>query len=106
MSPHAHRLSDLRATLAKRDLDGFIVPRADEHLGEYVPQGAERLAFLTGDVRQANAPLVPHLHLPLRAGLRVEHALSCIEERALRFAQQPGGIIDITRVARRAGLEG
>ena len=29
-------------------LDGFIVPRADEHLGEYVPPGAERLAWLTG----------------------------------------------------------
>ena len=29
-------------------LDGFIVPRADEHLGEYVPARAERLAWLTG----------------------------------------------------------
>jgi len=38
----------LRAELAAQDLDGFIVPRADEHLGEYVPACAERLAFLTG----------------------------------------------------------
>ena len=26
----------------------FILPRADEHLGEYVPAAAERLAWLTG----------------------------------------------------------
>jgi len=42
------RLSALRAELARHGLDGFIVPRADEHLGEYVPASAERLAWLTG----------------------------------------------------------
>jgi len=45
---NASRLVDLRAELARRDLQGFIVPRADEHLGEYVPSGAERLLWLTG----------------------------------------------------------
>ncbi len=44
----AERLAALRAELAQQRLDGFIVPRADEHLGEYVPAGAERLAWLTG----------------------------------------------------------
>src|SRR5579862_634432 len=44
----ASHLLDLRAELARRGLDGFIVPRADEHLGEYVPAGAERLRWLTG----------------------------------------------------------
>ena len=34
--------------MAAQGLDGFIVPRADEHLGEYVPPRAERLAWLTG----------------------------------------------------------
>ena len=29
-------------------MDGLIVPRADEHLGEYVPPSAERLRWLTG----------------------------------------------------------
>ncbi|GAB0113458.1 Xaa-Pro aminopeptidase [Acidisoma sp. C75] len=29
-------------------MQGFLIPRADEHLGEYVPAGAERLAWLTG----------------------------------------------------------
>ena len=43
----ADRLAKLRQELAHRCLDGFIVPRADEHLGEYVPPSAERLAWLT-----------------------------------------------------------
>lgn len=42
------RLAALRAKLAKQGLGGFIVPRADEHLAEYVPPCAERLAWLTG----------------------------------------------------------
>ena len=41
-------LPALRAELARQGFDGFIVPRADEHLGEYVPASAERLAWLTG----------------------------------------------------------
>ena len=44
----AARLAALRAELASRGLAGFVVPRADEHLGEYVPASAERLAWLTG----------------------------------------------------------
>src|SRR5579863_4316616 len=49
MSPSpASRLAALREELVRQELDGFIVPRADEHLGEYVPASAERLAWLTG----------------------------------------------------------
>ena len=42
------RLADLRAALAARGLDGFIVPRADRFMGEYVAARDERLAWLTG----------------------------------------------------------
>ncbi len=42
------RLAALRKELAKRGLAGFLVPRADEHQGEYVPPRAERLRWLTG----------------------------------------------------------
>jgi len=42
------RIAALRAELAKRRLVGFLVPRADEHQGEYVPPRAMRLAWLTG----------------------------------------------------------
>ncbi|WP_181707313.1 aminopeptidase P family protein [Chthonobacter rhizosphaerae] len=42
------RLALLRAELARRGLDGFLVPLADEHQGEYIPAAARRLAWLTG----------------------------------------------------------
>jgi Xaa-Pro aminopeptidase len=44
----AERLSALRAELDRQGWDGFLVPRSDEHQGEYVPPSAERLAWLTG----------------------------------------------------------
>ena len=34
--------------MARRGLDAFLVPRADEHQGEYVPPSAERLRWITG----------------------------------------------------------
>ncbi len=51
-------LAALRYELARRDLQGFIVPRADEHLGEYVPASAERLAWLTGFTGSAGLAVV------------------------------------------------
>jgi Xaa-Pro aminopeptidase len=41
-------LTALRREIRRQGLDGFVVPRADEHLSEYVPAAAERLAWLTG----------------------------------------------------------
>src|SRR5580658_8890792 len=52
------RLSALREELSRQKLDGFIVPRADEHLGEYVPASAERLAWLTGFTGSAGIAVV------------------------------------------------
>jgi Xaa-Pro aminopeptidase len=48
--PHAaaERVRALRALLAKQKLDAFLVPRADEHQGEYVAPSSERLKWLTG----------------------------------------------------------
>jgi Xaa-Pro aminopeptidase len=43
----ARRLAALRAELARRGVHGFLVPRADEHQGEYVPARGQRLAWLT-----------------------------------------------------------
>jgi Xaa-Pro aminopeptidase len=48
MSDAARRLAALRSRFEAAGVTGFLVPRADEHLGEYVPAGAERLAWLTG----------------------------------------------------------
>ena len=46
--PVAERVKALRTLMAKLDVDAVLVPRADEHQGEYVPACAERLNWLTG----------------------------------------------------------
>lgn len=48
MLTRAERLTALRQALAASGVDGFLIPRSDEHLGEYVPPCGERLAWLTG----------------------------------------------------------
>ena len=45
---HHDRLTALRAELAARALDGFVVPLTDAHMSEYVGADAQRLAWLTG----------------------------------------------------------
>ncbi|HBS51153.1 MAG TPA: X-Pro aminopeptidase [Rhodobacteraceae bacterium] len=42
------RLAALREEMAREALDGFLVPRADAHQGEYVAEHDARLAWLTG----------------------------------------------------------
>src|ERR1043165_8614941 len=51
----APRLAAVRAELAKRGLDGFVVPHSDQHMGEYLPAFAERLAWLTSFTGSAGA---------------------------------------------------
>lgn len=57
-SQGASRVADLRNWLAAHDVDGFLVPRADEHQGEYVAPRSERLQWLTGFTGSAGAALV------------------------------------------------
>jgi Xaa-Pro aminopeptidase len=52
------RLDAFRAELARQGLDGFVLPRGDEHQGEYVPPRAERLAWLTGFTGSAGAAII------------------------------------------------
>src|SRR5215471_10074980 len=54
----AERLSRLRTELARRGVDGFLVPRTDEYQGEYVPASAQRLAWLTGFTGSAGLAVV------------------------------------------------
>src|SRR6266550_3725257 len=56
--PRAARLDRLRRELAAQGLDGFVVPRADEHQGEYVPPRGQRLAWLTGFTGSAGQAIV------------------------------------------------
>lgn len=44
----AERVKALRVLSAKAKIDALLVPRADEHQGEYAPACAERLKWLTG----------------------------------------------------------
>ncbi len=44
--------------LSSEDLDGFLVPRSDQHQGEYVAPGSERLRWLTGFAGSAGVALI------------------------------------------------
>lgn len=52
------RISSLRKELDRLGLDGFLVPRADEHQGEYVPPHAQRLSWLTGFTGSSGIALI------------------------------------------------
>jgi len=57
-SQGTQRVAQLREWLEKAELSGFLVPRADEHQGEYVAAASERLSWLTGFTGSAGAALV------------------------------------------------
>ena len=61
----AKRLAALRAALTTQRVQGFLIPRSDEFLGEYVPPSGERLAWLTGFTGSAGLAIV----LPDRAAV-------------------------------------
>ncbi len=44
----AERVAAVRALMAKAKIDCLLVPRSDEHQGEYVPACAERLRWVSG----------------------------------------------------------
>jgi Xaa-Pro aminopeptidase len=52
------RVTALRDGFAELGIDGFLVPRADEYQGEYVPESAERLSWLTGFTGSAGMALI------------------------------------------------
>ncbi|MBW0280639.1 aminopeptidase P family protein [Shewanella xiamenensis] len=54
----ANRLVAIRSELANANLDAFIIPRADEYLGEYVPEHNERLYWATDFTGSAGMAIV------------------------------------------------
>ncbi len=62
------RLDALRKELARRGLDGFVIPISDEHMSEYVGAYAQRLAWLTGFQGSAGSAVV----LPADAAIFVD----------------------------------
>jgi Xaa-Pro aminopeptidase len=57
-STGANRLKALHAELHRLGVDGFLVPRADQHQNEYVAPAEERLAWLTGFTGSAGIAVV------------------------------------------------
>ena len=83
----AARLSRLRDELAREGLDGFLVPRADEFQGEYVPPSAERLQWLQNAIASmAKAP--------------TPQALKVMHTKYVRDADRRGEKNFITRLAK------
>ncbi|MEO8527397.1 MAG: aminopeptidase P family N-terminal domain-containing protein, partial [Caldimonas sp.] len=64
----AARLKALRVAIADAGLDGFLVPRADAHRGESVPDSEARLAYVTSFTGSAGLAIVG----PKKAGLFVD----------------------------------
>lgn len=54
----AERVALIRQEMIAQKLDAFIVPRADEYLGEYVPEQNERLRWATGFSGSAGLALI------------------------------------------------
>ncbi|MGH7048524.1 MAG: aminopeptidase P family N-terminal domain-containing protein, partial [Stellaceae bacterium] len=81
--PSAERLARLRRELSRQGLDGFVVPRSDEHQGEYVPPRGQRLAWLTGFTGSAGQAVV----------LRERAALFVDGRYTLQAAQQVDGAL-------------
>ena len=58
MTQNTDPITALRAELARQNLDGFIVPRADAHQGEYVPPFAARLGWVSGFTGSAGVAVI------------------------------------------------
>jgi Xaa-Pro aminopeptidase len=86
----APRMAALRAELARQNLAGCIVPRADRYQNEYVPASEERLAWLIGFTGSAGtaivladkAVLLVDGRYTLQARQQVDEALFAIENIA------------------------
>jgi Xaa-Pro aminopeptidase len=79
------RLAALRDEMRRLGLDGFIVPRADEHQGEYVAASSERLAWLTGFTGSAGLAVV----LADKAAIFIDGRYTLQAE-----AEVPGGLFE------------
>jgi Xaa-Pro aminopeptidase len=54
----AQRLQAVREHMAEQNIDALIVPRADEYLGEYLPEQNERMLWISGFTGSAGVVIV------------------------------------------------
>jgi Xaa-Pro aminopeptidase len=58
MIPSENRLAMLRASMKSANIDAYIIPSSDPHLGEYVPDHWKIIAWLTGFTGSAATVIV------------------------------------------------
>jgi len=58
MTNSSDKLNDLRTQLQSQKLEGYLIPKEDEWQGEYLPEAAERLKWLTGFTGSAGVAIV------------------------------------------------
>jgi Xaa-Pro aminopeptidase len=58
MTDIAERLARVRQHMSSQGLDALIIPRADEYLGEYIPERNERLLWISGFTGSAGVVIV------------------------------------------------
>jgi Xaa-Pro aminopeptidase len=90
------RIKRLRALLADEGLQALILPRGDEHQGEYVAPCSERLRWLTGFTGSAGMAAVTRRH----AGLFVDGRYT-VQARA----ECGGGLFDLPGFGRPALIQ-
>jgi Xaa-Pro aminopeptidase len=93
--PRAERLAALRAALAERGVDGFLVPLADEHQSEFPPAFARRLHWLTGFGGSAGLAIVLQgqaaIFVDGRYTLQVREQVDTALFTPLHITEQPPG---------------
>ncbi|CAA7615771.1 putative aminopeptidase P [Candidatus Terasakiella magnetica] len=105
------RLDALRDELRRRGLSGFVVPRADEHQGEYVPPSAQRLAWLTGFSGSAGMAVVlmdrAAIFVDGRYTLQVRSDVDCARFEPLHLIELPPSrwLADILVAGDRLGFD-
>ena len=84
----APRVARLRELMASQNVDAFLVPRADEHQGEYVPPSAERLRWLTGFSGSAGLAVIARKQAALFVDGR--YTIQAAQECDARLFEFPG----------------
>jgi Xaa-Pro aminopeptidase len=83
----------LRSELKRQGLDGFVVPRADEHQGEYVAPSAQRLGFVSGFTGSAGMAVVLQdraaIFVDGRYTLQVRHEVDCALFQICHLIDEP-----------------